>query len=80
MSSKNPLVPTTENMFNEGINYMEKKLNVVEKYITNHKGKNRIDAINKTDKPQEYQSKKYEFIRNESNKGILLDKSRSLDK
>ena len=55
MSSKNPLVPTTENMVKEGIN---EKRNVVEKSITNHKEKNKIDAIKKTDKPQAYQSKK----------------------
>ena len=39
-----------------------------------------MDGINKTDKPQAYQSKKDKSISNESNKGMSLDKSRSLDK
>ena len=37
---------------------METKCNVVGKSITHHKGGNKIDAINKIDKPQSYQSKK----------------------
>ena len=45
-------------MVKEGINDMEKKLNVVEKAITPHKGGNKVDAINETDKPQASQSKK----------------------
>ena len=36
-----------------------------------------IDAINKTNKLQEYQSKKDKYIGNESNKCISLDKSRA---
>ena len=80
MSSKNPLVPTTENIVKEGINDMKKKRNVVEKAITRHKEKSKIDAINETDKPQEYQSKKDKSISNESNKGMELDKSSSLEK
>ena len=59
---------------------METKCNVVEKSITHHKGKNKIDAINEIDKPQASQSKKYKSIRNESDKVISLDKSRLLDK
>ena len=39
-----------------------------------------IDAINETDKPQAYQSKKDKSISNEWNKVISLDKSSSLDK
>ena len=37
---------------------METKPNVVEKSITIRRGKNKIYAINKTDKPQASQSKK----------------------
>ena len=58
MSSKDPLVPTTENMAKEGIGDMETKLNMMEKAITHHKEKNKIDAINKIDKPQASQSKR----------------------
>ena len=36
--------------------------------------------MNKTEKPQEYQSKKDKSISNESNKGMPLDKSILLDK
>ena len=43
-------------------------------------GKNKIDAINETDKPQASKSKKDRYIRNESNKCISLDKSSSLNK
>ena len=32
-----------------------------------------------TDKPQAYQTKKYKYISNESNKGMALNKSSSLD-
>ena len=39
--------------------------------------KHKIDAINRTDKPQASQSKKDKSIGNESNKVISLDKSRS---
>ena len=63
------MVATTDNMVKEGINDMETKPNVVEKSIT-HRMKNKIDAINKTDRPQVSQSKKYKSISNESNKGI----------
>ena len=58
---------------------METECNVLEKVITHHKGKNKIDTINKIDKPQESQSKREKSISNESNKGTSLDKSRSLD-
>ena len=44
--------------------------------ITNHKGKNKIDTVNKTDKPQAFKIKKDKYISNESNKGMALDKSR----
>ena len=60
-------------MVKEGINDME-KLNMVEKSITNHKGGNKIDAINETYKPQAYQSEKDKSISNESKKGMSLDK------
>ena len=43
MSSKNPLVHTAEKMVKEGINNRETKCNVVEKVITCHKGKNKIE-------------------------------------
>ena len=59
---------------------METIRNVVEKTIANHKGGNKIDAINKTDKPQASKIKKDKSISNESNKGMGLDKSKSLDK
>ena len=65
MSSKNPLVPTTENMVKEGINDMKKKCNVVDKAITHHKKKNKIDTVNKTDKTQASKSKKDKSIINE---------------
>ena len=39
-----------------------------------------IYTFNKTDKPQASKSKKDKSIRNESNKGTTLDKSRSLYK
>ena len=80
MSTKNTLVATKDNMVQEGIDYMETKPYVVEKSITHHVEKDKIDAINETDKPQASQSKKDKSIRNESNKGMSFDKSRSLDK
>ena len=52
----------------------------MEKSITHHKGENKTDAINETDKPQGSQSKKDKYISNESNKGMPLDKSILLDK
>ena len=79
MSSKRPLVATTDQMAKEGIDDM-KKPNMTEKAITNRMGKNKIYSTNKTDKPKAYQSKKDKSISNESNKGISLDKSRSLGK
>ena len=42
--------------------------------------KSKIDTINKADKQQASKSKKDEYTSNESNKGIALDKSKSLDK
>ena len=74
MPSKNPVVATTDKMVKEGINYMETKPNLVEKYITHRMGGNKIDAINKTDKPQASQIKKDKSISNESNKCVSLDK------
>ena len=59
---------------------MEKKLNVLKKAITRHKGGNKIEKVNKTDKPQASKSKIYKYIRNESKKVMALDKSSSLDK
>ena len=79
MSSKKPLVHTTEEMVKEGIDDMETQFYVVEKSINHHKEKNKIDAINEIDKPQAYQSKRDKSIRNESNKGMSVDKSSSLD-
>ena len=58
MSFNNPLVPNTENMVKEGINNTETKRNVVKTAITAHKEKNKTETVNKTDKPQPYQSKK----------------------
>ena len=46
MSSKKPLVPTTENIVKEGINDMEIKIHVAEKSIIHHKGKDKIDTMN----------------------------------
>ena len=48
-----------------------------EKSTTHHKGKNKIDAIKKIHKQQESQNQKDKYIRNESNKGMSLDKSRA---
>ena len=64
MSFKNPLFPTIDKIVKEGINDMEKKPNVVEKAITHHMEKNKIDNIKKTDKPQGSQSKKDKSISN----------------
>ena len=50
---------------------------MVEKSITRRRGGNKIDYINETDKPQASQIKKDKYIRNESKKYFLLDKSRS---
>ena len=77
MSSKNPLVVTTEKIAKEGINDMETKPNVVNKAITHPIAKNKIDSINETDKLQASQSEKYISISYESNNGISLDKSRA---
>ena len=65
MSYNKPLVPTIDKMVKEGINDIETKRNVVEKAITHHKEKNKIDAINETDKLKASQSKKYKSIINE---------------
>ena len=80
MSSKNPLVHTTEKMVKEGINDMETKPNLEYESITHTIAKNKFDSINETDKPKTIQSEKDKSIRNELNKGIALDKLRSLDK
>ena len=80
MSSKNPLVYNTEKMVKERIDFMEIKRHVVEKSITHYKERNKIDAINKTDKQQASKSKVDKSTRNESNKFMSLDKSRSFDK
>ena len=53
---------------------------MVKTAITHHKGKKKIDTFNKTDKAQASKIKKDKSISNKSNKGITLDKSRSLDK
>ena len=52
---------------------METKPNAEEKAITYPISKNKIDAINETDKQQASQIKEDKSIRNESNKGISLD-------
>ena len=70
MSSKNPLVANTDKIVKEGMNNMETKPNVVGKTITHCMGENKIYAINKTDRPQAYQSKIYKSFINESNKGV----------
>ena len=56
MYSNESLVPTTENMVKEGINDMKK---TECGGISHHssQGKNRIDTVNKTDKPQSSKSK-----------------------
>ena len=64
-------------MVKEGINYTETKPNVVEEAITHPIAKNKIDTINKRDKPQASKIKKDKSIRNKPDKGISLDKSRS---
>ena len=74
MSSKNPLVATTEKIVKEGINDMKKEPNVVDEAITHPITKYEIDTVNKTDKPQESKSKKDKYISNESNKAISFDK------
>ena len=61
MSSNNPLAPTTEKMVKEGINNMETKRNVVKTFITHHKGGNKTETVNKTDKPQASKSKKIDL-------------------
>ena len=73
MSSKKPLVHTTEKMVTEGINYMETECNVMEKFITHHKEKNKIYTINEIDKQQASQSKKDKSISIESTKGMSLN-------
>ena len=52
-------------MSKEGINNIETKRNVVKTVTTHHKEKNKIDTVNKTDKPQASKSKKDKSIRNE---------------
>ena len=44
-------------MAKEGINKMNKRSNVVKAAITHHKGINKIDTVNKVDKPQGSKSK-----------------------
>ena len=65
MSSIKPLIATTGKISKEGINDMEAKPNVVEKDITHYIAKNKIDTVNKTDKPQASKSKKDKSIINE---------------
>ena len=74
MSSKKPFVTFTDKFFKESINDMETKSNVVEEATTHPIAKNKIDTVNKTYKPQASKSKKYNSIRNESNKGRSLYK------
>ena len=67
MSSKNPLVTTTEKMVKEWINN-KKKSNVVKEAITHPIAKNKIDTVNETEKPQVYKRKKDTSISNKSDK------------
>ena len=80
MSSKKPLVTTTDKMVKEDINYMETKPNVVKGATTYTIARNKIDTVNKTDKLQESKSKKDKSISNKSDKVRSLDISRSVDK
>ena len=80
MSSRNQLVITTDKMVKEGINGMGAKPNVVKESITHPIGKNKIDTANTTDKPQASRCKNDKSISNKLDKGISLDKLRSLDK
>ena len=80
MSSKNILVTTTEKNCQEGINDTKAKPKLVDEAITYPIAKNKIDTTNKTYKPKSSISIRDKSISNESNKVILLDKSRSLDK
>ena len=57
MYSNKPLVPTTGNMAKEGINNMETTCNVLKAAITHKKEKNKIDIVNKKDKPHASKSK-----------------------
>ena len=52
-------------MVKEGIIDMEKQRNVEEKAITYHRGENKIDKVNETDKPQTSKSKIYKYVSNE---------------
>ena len=50
MSSKNPLVTTTDKNFKEGISDMKTKPNVVKESINYPIATNKIDTVNKTEK------------------------------
>ena len=58
MSSNNPLIPTTENMFQEGINDMETKFNMAETSITHHKKKIKSTQSTKQTKHKHLKVKK----------------------
>ena len=77
MSSKKPLVTTTDKIFKEGINDMVTKPNVVKESITPPIAKNNIEKFNKTNKPQASKIIQDKYISNKSDKGKSLDKSRS---
>ena len=79
MSSKKPLVTTTYTMVKEGIIAM-KKPHVSKESITHTIAANKIEIVNKTDKPQASKSKNDKSISNKSDKTRSLDKSMSLDK
>ena len=66
-------------MVKVGISDMETKPKVVKESTTLPIAKNKIDTVNKTDKPQASKSKKDKSIRNKSDKDRSLGKSRSLD-
>ena len=79
MSSNKPLVTNTQKIVKEGINDTETKRNVVRKAITHHKGKKLTQSTKHTNQ-KHLKVKKYKCISNESNTGMALNESRSLDK
>ena len=80
MSSKSLLFSTTEKIVKEEINDMETKPNVAKEPITDNISENKIETVNKRDKPKSSKSKKDKSISNKSDKSRSLDKSSSLYK
>ena len=64
MSSKNPLVDTTEKIVKEGINDMETEPNMAKEAITHPIATTKIDTVKEKYKPQTSKSKKYKSIGN----------------